>query len=176
MADEVVQVVNRPILHRGVGAPYVALFNEVGKPIENSLTGLPIGAYISLFNYKTDEGKENLCTLELSSGNPFMVDNEELQEGNTLIIQWGYIFSDASSVSSPPICLKIRDVDILFSDQGTKMTLKCIDATGVLRQMPMWIPEQNENITLLQFLDEGLGQNIGVVIEKFEYEEDGNGN
>lgn len=172
MATQTDKLVNAPILHKGMGAPYVALFNEVGKPIENSLTGLPLGAYINLFNYKTDEGNENLCTLEICTGNPLTVDNEEIQEGSTILIQWGYIFPDTSSTSSPPLSLKIRDVDILFSDQGTKITLKCIDKTGILRQMPIWIPEQNEQISLKAFMDEGFGQNMGVVIEKFEYEEE----
>lgn len=165
-------VVNDPILYKGTGAPYVALFNEIGKPIENTLTGLPIGAYINKFSYKTEEAEENLCTLEICTGNPATVDEEALQEGSTLIIQWGYIFADSSSSSSEPVSLKIRDVDILFDDNGTKMTLKCIDKTAKLRQVPIWVPDPESDITLIDYMDEGLGCNMGIVIERFEQPED----
>lgn len=167
------RVVNEPILYRGMGAPYVALFDEIGKPVINALTGLPIGAYIDKFSYKTEEGEENLCTLEISTGNPATVDDESLQEGSTLIIQWGYIFPDASSSSGEPVSLKIRDVDILFSDQGTKMTLKCVDKSAKIRQVPIWVPTPEEETSLKDYMDNGLGCNMGIVIERFELEENG---
>ena len=58
------KVVNRPILYFGTGTPYLALFTELGMPVMNLITGIPIGAYINKFSYKTDESKENLCTLQ----------------------------------------------------------------------------------------------------------------
>lgn len=164
------KIVNRPILYQGTGTPYVALFNQIGMPIINTATGIPLGAYIHTFSYKTDESKENLCTIQLSTGNPITVDNTSIQEGNSIIIQWGYIFPDASSISSDPISLKIRDMDILFDDNGTKITLKCVDKSGKIRQMPIWVPEPDSTITLKDFMDNGLNCGMGIVIEKFYYD------
>lgn len=162
-------VVNDPILDKGMGAPYLALFNEIGKPLINSITGLPIGVYINRFSYKTEEGQENLCTLEICTGNPATVDEPTLQEGKTLIIQWGYIFPDGSSSSSAPVSLKIKDIDLLFSDEGTKITLKCVDKTARLRQTPIFIPDPDSEISLIDYMDEGLGCNMGIIIERFVY-------
>lgn len=166
MADK---IVNRPILYQGTATPYLALFSVVGSPIVNSTTGLPLGAYITSFSYKTDESKENLCTLIFSTGNPLSVDNPQIQEGNTILVQWGYIYPDASSVSSPVIILKIRDIDIVFDDQGTKVTLKCVDKSAKTRQMPIWVPKVDSKKTLKDFLDEGLHCGMGIVIERFDY-------
>lgn len=167
------KIVNRPILYHGTGTPYLALFNELGRPVENSTTGLPLGAYITSFSYKTDESKENLCTVIFSTGNPTCVDNPAIQEGSTILIQWGYIFPDSSSISSPVIVLKIRDVDILFDDQGTKVTLKCVDKSAKIRQMPIWVPTPGSKTTLKDFMDNGLSCGMGIVIEKFYYGNEG---
>ena len=44
----------KPILYNGMGQPYLALFNFGGMPIMNPLTGIPLGAYISTWNYRYD--------------------------------------------------------------------------------------------------------------------------
>lgn len=164
------KVINKPILFQGTAAPYVALFNEIGMPIMNTITGIPLGAYIHGFNYKTDESKENLCTITLTTGNPITVDNGAIQEGCTLLIQWGYIYPDGSSLSGPVISLKIRDMDITFDGQGTKIVLKCVDKSGKIRQMPIWVPSPESETTLKDFMDDGLNCGIGIVIEKFYYD------
>ena len=33
----------------GTATPYLAIFNDMGIPVKNPLTGIPIGAYISNF-------------------------------------------------------------------------------------------------------------------------------
>lgn len=163
------KVVNRPILHHGTATPYLAIFNEIGMPVNNSSTGFPLGAYIHNFSYKTDESKENLCTVILTTGDPTSVDNEDIQEGKTLMLQWGYIYPDASSISSPLLIVKIRDMDITFDDQGTKITLKCVDRSAKIRQIPIWVPKPDSPKTVKDFMDEGLGCGMGIVIEKFYY-------
>lgn len=164
------KVVNKPILYHGTATPYLALFNEIGMPILESNTGIPIGAYITSFSYKTEESKENLCTILFTTGNPASVDNPAIQENSTIIVQWGYIYPDASSVSSPAIALKIRDVDITFDDQGTKVTLKCVDKTARIRTMPIWVPKVDSEQTFKDLMDNGFNCGMGIVIERFYYE------
>lgn len=168
-------LISRPILQHGTAAPYVALFNVAGEPIVNILTGYPIGAYINSFSYKTEQGKENLATIIITTGNPVTVDDPSLQEGQTILIQWGYIYADGSSHASIPLVIKIRDVDILFNDQGTQITLKCIDSSSRIRQIPIWVPtidpdDESKNTTFKQFMDEGFGNKTGIIIEQYTYE------
>ena len=42
----------KPILYNGMGQPYLALFDFRGMPIVNPITGIPLGAYISTWNYR----------------------------------------------------------------------------------------------------------------------------
>lgn len=39
--------VNQPILYNGTAMPYLALFDSLGMPVMNTITDIPLGAYIS---------------------------------------------------------------------------------------------------------------------------------
>lgn len=166
--------VSPPILHQGTGMPYLAMFDETGNPIVNQVTGIPFGAYVTSFNYKTEQDKENLATIVIQTGNPNTADDPALQENKTLILQWGYIFADGSTSSSIPIAVRIRDFDLLLNDQGTQITIKCVDDTMRLRQIPVWVPDNvNRDFkggnTFKDYMDKGFGCNMGIIIERFEY-------
>ena len=79
------------ILMEGTATPYLAIFSEDGVPVMNHLTGIPLGAYISQFQYKFDEEHENESTLNFDVGNPDIVDQDDLQTNKTIWLQWGYI-------------------------------------------------------------------------------------
>ena len=79
--------VNQPILYNGTAMPYLALFDSLGMPVMNTVTGIPLGAYISKFTYMYDEEKENLATLVFDTGDPDTVDIPELQEGSVIFLQ-----------------------------------------------------------------------------------------
>lgn len=155
----------KPILHNSIGSPYIALFDDKALPIKNTLTGIPLGAYVTNFTYKYDEEEENLCTIVLDTGDPDTVDMEPLEEGSTIFIQWGYIFPDGSSVASPEITIKIRDSNVVFDSTGTHVTLVCVDSTNYLRFMPPFRVSDTEKLT--DYLDKGCEDNVGVIIERF---------
>jgi HSP20 family molecular chaperone IbpA len=75
----------KPILYKGMGQPYLALFNFGGMPIMNPITGIPLGAYISTWSYRYDEEKENLATITFDTGNPDTVDIAEIQENQNIL-------------------------------------------------------------------------------------------
>ena len=58
----------KPILYKGMGQPYLALFNFGGMPIMNPITGIPLGAYISTWSYRYDEEKEEPIIEQISDG------------------------------------------------------------------------------------------------------------
>ena len=158
-----------PILQQGTGQPYLAIFNTGGIPIRNPLTGIPLGAYITSWLFIYDEEQENLATISIETGDPDSVDIEDLREGNTIFLQWGYIYSNGESVSSPVRAIKIRDFDCLFDDNGTHITIKCVDGVGDLRFYPPYTFSVVEKYSLSTLLEEGYHNNIGVVIEEFSY-------
>ena len=164
--------VHFPVLVGGTAQPYLALFDVDGKPILNTLTGIPLGPYISSFSYKTEVDNENQATILIDSGSPLMVDGTEVSEGHQIFIQFGYIYADGRTLSSKPIALKVKDVDLLFDDRGTHITLKCIDDSMISRFTPTFIPipkgTEKEEFTLEQFMDNGCNNFIGIIIRKYK--------
>lgn len=159
--------------YKGTATPYLALFNSEGSPIMNTLTGIPLGAYITKFSYRYDTEKENSATLTFDTGDPDTVDIEELQVGQTIIIQWGYIFPDGTSNSNQPISIKVKDYDCTFDSTGTHSTLKCVDGVSNLRYLPGHPPtdpedENDGESSMVEFMNRGFDCGIGVVIEKFD--------
>lgn len=162
------KVSNSHILYEGTATPYLAIFNSGGMPINNPITGIPLGVYISNWSYRYDEEKENLATITFDTGDPDTVDIQDLQEGSTIYLQWGYIYPDGQFISSPVRSIKIRDLDCTFDSSGTHVTIKCIDTVGDLRFQPPYSFSDNSEYSLSTFLDNGCNEDIGVIIEIFE--------
>ena len=165
---------NNSMSQYGTATPYLALFNSDGMPVMNTITSIPLGAYITKFSFKYDEEKENQCVLTFETGDPDTVDIPELQEGKTLNIQWGYIYPDGSFVSGPIKGLKIKDFNCIFDSTGTHATIKCVDATVELRRVPPHRPSAEDDdddgvSSMVDFLERGCDRSVGIIIEKFSY-------
>ena len=159
-------------LQNGIAMPYLAIFDQDGMPVKNPITGIPLGVYISSFSYKYDEEKENQASLTLDTGDPDTVDIVGLQEGKTIILQWGYIYPDGSHKSSPVKTIKVKDLNCKFDSTGTHVTLQCIDGVANLRHSPPHRPSSAEDdsdgrSSMVDFLDRGCDRNIGIIIEEF---------
>lgn len=157
-----------PILYNGTGQPYLALFDYGGMPIMNPITGIPLGAYISTWNYRYDEEKENLCTITFDTGDPDTVDISSIQEGMNLCLQWGYVYPDGQFISGPVKVIKVRDFSAVFDNLGTHVTIKCVDSTGDLRFQPAYNLSDMQEYQLSTFLDNGCNNDVGVIIEIFQ--------
>lgn len=155
------------VLYHGTATPYLAIFSEVGTPLLHPITGVPLGAYISQFQYKYDEEKHNECTITFDCGDPDVVDEKSFPKDMKLFVQWGYIYSDSSSVSSEAKALKVRDYDVEFDDQGVHSTLVCLDIKADLLSSPPVKPNGDENKTLDHYLENGCDLEIPVIIEAF---------
>lgn len=155
-------------LRNGTATPYIALFDQAGSPIINPLTGISLGAYVSKFNFVSGDQKEDNLNIIVDTGDPDTVDIPEIQEGKTLLVQWGYIYSDGSSHSSTVHSVEIKQIDVTFDDQGTHITIIAKDKVSDLRLSAPYRPIGEEGYTLKTFLDEGMGLNMGIIIELFE--------
>lgn len=157
-----------PILYNGTGQPYMALFDSSGMPIMNPITNIPLGVYISSWNYLYDEEKENLATLTFETGDPDTVDIPAIQENSILFLQWGYIYPDGQFISSPVKILKVRDFEAVFDSTGTHVTIKCVDSVGDLRHQPPFVYSDMDEYKLSTYLDNGCNNSTGVIIEIFQ--------
>jgi hypothetical protein len=84
-----------------------------------------------------------------------------------LFVQWGYIYSDGSSVSSEAKALKVRDYNVEFDDQGVHSTLVCLDIKAdLLLSLPVK-PNGDDNKTLDKYLENGCDLEMPVIIEAF---------
>lgn len=156
------------VLMYGTATPYVALFDGGQIPIINPLTNIYLGAYISKFDYKFDEEHENIATLVLDTGNPDSADIESIQEGQTIYIQWGYIYPDGSYKSSKVHAMVVKELDLKFHDRGTTLTIKCKDGVSSLREDIPYKSDGTDTYTMKSFMDDGFGQNRGIIIQMFE--------
>ena len=73
------------------------------------------------FKYTYKEEGDDECTLTFNSANPYLADNPYLQEGQRLIVEWGYN-STQERVSRTVI---IFDTVTSYGEEGIQLTLTC---------------------------------------------------
>lgn len=158
------------LLYKGTATPYLAVFDELGMPVKNPITGIPLGAYISNFFYQYDEEKENQASITFDVSSPGILDSDIIKEGNTLILQWGYIYPTGGSISCRPVSITIRDIDCKFDSTGVHVTLICVDGISYLRSTPPITPNSPEDTgnSMLDYMNRGFDRKIGIIIEKFK--------
>lgn len=161
-------VPEKPNLEHGTGTPYIALFTEAGEAIMNPLTGIALGAYVTDFNFNAGDEKEDGLRMQIDTGNPDSADIEEIQESKQICVQWGYVYSDGSSRSSKIHLMKIKQLESVFDDQGTHLTITAKDSVSDLRMSGPYKPNGSIEYTLKNFMDDGLGLDKGIIIELFE--------
>lgn len=155
------------ILREGTATPYVAFFGEDGSPLINPDTNIYLGAYVSKFDLNLGDETEDSTKIILNSGNPTISDIPEIQTGKMIYIQYGYIYPDGSFRCSNAVILKVLQLEAVFNDQGTEVTLSCKDSLCSQRKNPPFTPK-TENETLTDYLNTGLGQGVGILIEMFK--------
>lgn len=155
------------VLDHGTATPYIALFDAALEPIMNPLTGVALGAYVSQFQYRFDQEHENECVMTVDTGNPDTVDIPEIQDGAPVSIQYGYIYPDGTIYSSKVHELEVKELESTFDDQGTHLVIHLKDSTSNLRSTDPYKP-LGDSYTFTQFMDNGMNQNVGIVIEMFE--------
>lgn len=160
-----------PIMSYGVGMPYLAIFNMDGYPIIEPSSGLPIGVGVTRFTFRSQVDKPNETEIIIETGSPLIADSPQLQTGMLLVIQWGYIFPHGNTLSSKPKPIRIKDVDYLFDNNGTKVTLKCEDQSNIIQYLPQYIPDPSNDYKFTDFMDDGFGEGVGIVIKRFYTDE-----
>lgn len=132
------------VLKKGTGTPYVAIFNGSNDPIIDLTLGLPIGVFVEDFKYKYVEDGCDTAEIGLKTNNVNIADHPDLQYLMTIKLQWGWLFPDGTTESSPVRSLVIKDYSIDFTRDGVNMNIELIDSSFLLKNEPPTITDDKE--------------------------------
>lgn len=124
------------MLPKGFATPYIAIFNSQLSVIRDPQNNMPIGTFVTHFEYTYDEEKTDSGKIELETNNPDLISLTELSYGMGLQLQWGYIYADGSGYYSPVRKVIIVNTDVNFSATGVKITLEVSDSSILLKNTP----------------------------------------
>lgn len=127
---------SNPTLHKGTGTPYLAIFDGGKSAIIDPLNNLPIGVFVTSFQYDYEEGKEDSGRIIIETNNPNLISLKSLQYMMPLFLQWGWIYSDSTSKSSPLKKVLIVGHDVNFTPSGVRIQIDFADCSVLLKNMP----------------------------------------
>ena len=162
--------IDNPVLIDGTATPYISLFDEYLTPILNPLTGIYLGVYVSSFTFTYQENTDsddigNHVTFHIDSGNPDCIDIPELQKDSLINFQYGYIYPDGSFLCGPLLSTSIYQIHAVFDEKGTHLTIIGREIGLKLRGMEPF--KGFEGRSLQDYLDEGCGVDLPIIIKKF---------
>lgn len=143
----------KSMLPKGFGMPFVKVTGSQNKPIIDPLSGLPIGTFVTGFEYTYREEKDDECFITITTENPNLIDIPQFREQQYLGVQWGIVYPDKSYAPSAPRKVMVRDTNIRFSAQGIIITLKCTDGFSILKSQQL---KKNADDNFLKWIEDEL--------------------
>lgn len=136
MAEFEIKPDSEAILPHGAGVPYLAIFNSQLSVIRDPKSDLPLGSFVTNFEYVYEEAKVDKGKIVLEIDNPDIVALTELGYQQGLQLQWGWIYADGASYCGPVRKVIITGHDIEFGPQGVKFTIEVSDSSVLLKNAP----------------------------------------
>lgn len=136
MAEFQVKSDSAPMLPRGFATPYLSIFNSQLSVIRDPDSDLPIGTYVTHFEYTYDEEKVDKGKIDLETNNPDLIALTELSYGQGLQLQWGYIYESGTGYYSPVRKVIITNANVTFGSSGVKISLEFSDSSILLKNAP----------------------------------------
>lgn len=127
---------SRPMLSKGAGTPYLAIFNAQQAVIRDPQNNLPLGTFVTHFEYIYEEDKVDHGKIDIETNNPDILGLTELGYQQGLQLQWGWIYPDGTT-----FCGQVRKVIITgqegsFTAQGVKISIEFSDSSILLKNAP----------------------------------------
>lgn len=132
------------ILPNGTGTPYLAIFGVSGSPIMDTTKDLPIGMFVTSFEYQYIEEKSDKGQFVIVTDNTEIVVHPELDYKMGLQLQWGWILPNGDIISGPVRKVVITEHKVQFSPSGVEFTIKFSDSTYVLDTIPATYENQEK--------------------------------
>lgn len=151
------------VLQNGTGTPYLAVFNGHGQPIVDPKNNLPIGIFMTSFEYVYDEEDVDNGRFSIDTDNPDLAALPELDYYSPLILQWGYIYPSNQAYIGPIRKTMITGRDVVFNETGTHITIEFSDASVILKNMPSRYFENTSGF--LKYIEDILlGKGLGIIM------------
>ena len=143
MADNVQEESNitlqpdsNPVLYEGMATPYLAIFDGGQQPIMDDLTQLPIGVYVTNFEYNYDEDDDDNGNFTMECNNPDLVAHPSFKYKMPLCLQWGYIYPKGDSFIGPLRKVIVIGNESEFTETGVKITINFASASILAKNFP----------------------------------------
>lgn len=151
------------ILQNGTGTPYLGIFNGSAQPIIDPKNKLPIGVFVTSFEYVYDEEDCDEGRITIETDNPDLVALNDLGYYRPLQLQWGYIFPSQMTYQGPVRKVMITGREVTFNETGTHITIMFSDASVILKNHPA--NYFNNTGGFLEYLrDILLGRGVGTIM------------
>ena len=132
------------ILPQGTGTPYLAIFGVSGGPIMDTTKDLPIGMFVTSFEYQYIEEKSDKGQFTIVTDNTEIVVHPELDYKMGLQLQWGWILPDGDIISGPIRKVVVTEHRVQFTPNGVEFTIKFSDSTYILDTIPATYENQEK--------------------------------
>lgn len=160
-------------LKKGIGAPYLALFDKDGYPLKEPKTGDYLSSFVTSFQHQL--GGENSdddaqLTVIFQYEDATLLDIPELRANKIIYFQYGYVFSDGSFLCGPSYTMKIMRFDMNLTAQKCQFTLYAKDNTISLRYKGPYIPNGDPSQTFKTLMDNGFSdgqESFPIIIKDF---------
>lgn len=153
------------ILQNGTGTPYLAIFNGSQQPIIDPKNNLPIGVFVTSFEYSYIEEDCDEGTILIETDNPDIVTLEDLDYYRPLQLQWGYIFPSNVTYRGPIRKVMITGREVTFDETGVHVTLTVSDASVILKNIGAQYFNTSGFVEYIKDILEGNG--IGIIMTDY---------
>ena len=124
------------ILPNGTGATYLAIFDPQNKPIYDIHKNLPIGLFVTNFSFEEDEEEDDCGEIVIETDNVEIINTPQLNYLMPIRLQWGWIYPNGQSKSSPVKSVVVKKHKIDFTNEGVKFTIEVASSTFLLKTQP----------------------------------------
>lgn len=157
------------VLQDGTGTPYLAVFNNLGEPIVDSSSGLPIGMLMTDFEYNYNEEKSDVGEFTLETDNPDLISHPALDFYMGLMLQWGWIYPNGGFYCSPVRQVVITEHNVDFTETGVKIRIVFSDSSVLLKNQPA---DYYNSAAGFEAYVKDMLKGVGIGLELWDYSED----
>lgn len=157
------------VLLDGTGTPYLAVFNNLGEPIVDSSSGLPIGMLMTDFEYNYKEEKSDVGEFTLETDNPDLISHPALDFYMGLMLQWGWIYPNGGFYCSPVRQVVITEHKVDFTETGVKIRITFSDSSVLLKNQPA---DYYNSAAGFEAYVKDMLKGVGIGLELWDYSED----
>lgn len=155
------------MLPDGTASTYLAIFDGQNNPIFDTQKQLPLGLFVTGFNYEDDEDDDDSGDITIETDNVNIISLPQLGYLMPIKLQWGWIYPDNTYKSSPIRSVVVKKHKVDFTPEGVKLTLEVASASFLLKNQSAHY-ENNKEGDFIKYI-KGLLQGVSVPVSVCDY-------